>query len=237
MRVPKFYTVLSIAALSLVKLADAHDTSLASVKRAFQDAHIPEDLRLTFEPKIHLNVTYFLDDGNTFDVYPGAPLARHGSIRFSSNLSTANILMKLLIIHLITETAHPPVYHISECHVSAGPFVVAMIDPGAQTNPNITQVRHFLGGDYYYNELNGVFYNRTPAVTEYKQPSPPSNSDPHRYTWLLFNQSPKFSRQTLVDSTTNRLYFDIAKFAQETELGDPIAGNFVLVGPEVLPGA
>ncbi|CAA7265458.1 unnamed protein product [Cyclocybe aegerita] len=184
MHIPKFYTVLSIAALSLVKLAGAHDTSLASVKYAFQGAHIPEDLRLIFEPKIHLKVTYFLDDRSTFDVYPGAPLARH-------------------------DTAYPPMYNVSGCHVGAGPFVVTMIDPGPQLNPNITQVRHFLGGDYYYNELNGVFYNRTPAVTEYKQPSPPRNSDPHR------------------------LYFDIAKFAYETELGDPIAGNFVLVGPEV----
>jgi hypothetical protein len=48
---------------------------------------------------------------------------------------------------------------------------------------------------------------------------------------LLFKQSPEFATQTLVNSTTSVSLFNISQFASAVDLGNPIAGTFMLVAP------
>jgi hypothetical protein len=49
--------------------------------------------------------------------------------------------------------------------------------------------------------------------------------------FLVYQEPPEFSRQTLVNSSTSRLKFNISAFAAATGLGDPLGGTFILVGP------
>ncbi|EEB96198.1 hypothetical protein MPER_04706, partial [Moniliophthora perniciosa FA553] len=114
----------------------------------------------------------------------------------------------------------------------AGPFVVAAVDPDAPTpqDPTNAQIRHFLGGDFT-NE-GGALTNSTPAITSFRQPTPPAGSPAHRYVFLLFRQSPEFDQQTLVNSSSPVQLFNISSFAAATGLGDPIAGTFMLVAPD-----
>ena len=81
-----------------------------------------------------------------------------------------------------TATAGPPTFTIRG-EGSAGPFVVAVVDPDAPTpqSPTVAQIRHFLGGSFVPNPSTFVLSNSTPAISEWLQPAPPAGSDPHRY--------------------------------------------------------
>jgi phosphatidylethanolamine-binding protein (PEBP) family uncharacterized protein len=85
----------------------------------------------------------------------------------------------------------PPAYTISPRAKSGhhdGPFVIAMVDPDVPTpqNPNVSQIRHFLGGNFFLGELGeGSLVNKTPAVTEYTGPHPADASDPHRQVFTV----------------------------------------------------
>lgn len=88
---------------------------------------------------------------------------------------------------LLLETAIPPLFGIQSSAVSSDDtFVVAMVDLDAPTpqNPTSAQIRHFLGGNLALgaSDANGLslFSNSTPALSEYRQPTPPAGSDPHR---------------------------------------------------------
>lgn len=50
-----------------------------------------------------------------------------------------------------------------------------------------------------------------------------------RYVFLAFKQPAGFDQQTIVTGATPVQHFDIATFAQEVGLGDPIAGTFMMV--------
>ena len=62
------------------------------------------------------------------------------------------------------------------------------VDPDAPTpqNPTNAQIRHFLGGDFRLDGSPSAIgagtplMNNTPALSDYRQPSPPNTSDPHR---------------------------------------------------------
>ena len=132
-----------------------------------------------------------------------------------------------------------------------------LVDPDAPTpqNPTAAQVRHYLGGDFRIQTVNGVglLFNDTPALSEYRQPAPPNTSDPHRsvphvefrchylyifrhsYTWLLYLQSSDFP----ANISTNILNFNISEFALQFGLGQPLAGNYMTVStnPEALAAA
>lgn len=132
-----------------------------------------------------------------------------------------------------------------------------MVDPDAPTpqTPTEAQIRHFLGSDFFTDFANfgnvHPLTNNTPAVSGFLQPTPPAGSDPHRlvllsvryvkitlfffllrYVLLLFKQPAGFESQALVNSTTSVSNFNISTFAAATKLGNPIAGTFMLVGPD-----
>jgi len=134
-----------------------------------------------------------------------------------------------------------------------GPFVIATVDPDAPTpqDPTSAQIRHFLGGNFT-PDRSGLLSNSTPAISEFRQPTPPAGSDAHRYEisdytipfpplvefaiiryiFLLFEQPRGFNSQTVVNTTSPVQNFDIAAFASAVGLGDPIAGSFMLVAPD-----
>ena len=123
-----------------------------------------------------------------------------------------------------------------------------LVDPDAPTpqNPTSSQIRHFLGGGFHLQTEGGfgaVLVNNTPALSEYRQPTPPNTSDPHRsvphvefrchylyivrhsYTWLLYRQPLDFPT-TISPNVTG---FNISAFALQFGLGQPLAGNFMTV--------
>lgn len=55
------------------------------------------------------------------------------------------------------------------------------------------------------------------------------------YTWLVYKQPDGFDTTALkfvnvTDDLTQRFFFNVTNFAQETGLGEPIAGSMVYVG-------
>lgn len=82
-----------------------------------------------------------------------------------------------LFVH--SATAGPPSFRIIGAR-SRGPFVIAAVDPDAPTpqTPTSAQIRHFLGGDF--TRFRDTLTNSTPAVSEFRQPTPPAGSPAHR---------------------------------------------------------
>ncbi|KAJ3483642.1 hypothetical protein NLI96_g6171 [Meripilus lineatus] len=175
---------------------------------------IPNDANLDFNPNFILDVTF--------------PQAEGGSVPLSAGMTLPR-----------GETAIPPIFNlvVPNAKCEADDFVLAMVDLDAPTpqSPTSAQIRHFLGGDFHFAPLGKggavTFVNSTPAISQYRQPTPPAGSDPHRYVFLVFNQPSGFDEQTVVTPTTSIANFNISDFAIEVGLGNPIAGNFMLVGP------
>ncbi|KAH0586633.1 hypothetical protein H2248_007851 [Termitomyces sp. 'cryptogamus'] len=205
---------LNFVLLSLAGLAVSQDHSLSAVKAAFDAASIPQDLFINFNPTALLEVTFPQPTGNSITLSAGVQLPRNA-------------------------TAGPPTFGAIG-DIGNGPFVIATVDPDAPTpqDPTEAQIRHFLGPNYFTQSLqNGqdhveALVNRTPALSEFKQPTPPAGSDAHRYIFLLFNQPDMFNAQRLVTATTPIDLFNISAFAAATGLGDPIAGTFMRVAPD-----
>ncbi|KAJ6525281.1 PEBP-like protein [Mycena vulgaris] len=191
--------------LALALFAAGQDVSIKAVEKAFSAADIPTDLAIDFNPTALLEVS--------LPQTTGPPITLHAGIQVPRN-----------------DTAGPPTFHVVG-NVGSGPFVVATVDPDAPTPqaPTSAQIRHFLGGNFFNH--GGLLVNSTPAISEFRQPTPPAGSDAHRYIFLLFKQSPEFAAQTLVNSTTSVSLFNISQFASAVDLGRPIAGTFMLVAP------
>jgi len=150
-------------------------------------------------------------------------------------------------------TAGPPAYTIVAPrrgrHEDEKGYVLITVDPDAPTpqNPTSSQIRHFLGANFH--DVGGALVNKTAAISEWIQPTPPAGSDAHRqvneaekgatkiltwvhrYIFLLFKQSYSFNDQTLINSTSPISLFNVSSFAEQTSLGDPIAGTLLLVAP------
>ncbi|KAJ7781757.1 PEBP-like protein [Mycena maculata] len=192
--------------LTLALVAVGQDVSIAAVEKAFFAANLPTNLSIVFKPTALIEVS--------LPQATGPPILLHAGIHVPRN-----------------DTAGPPTFHVVG-DVGEGPFVVATVDPDAPTpqDPTEAQVRHFLGGNFFNH--GGLLVNATPAVSNWRQPTPPAGSPPHHYTFLLFKQSLEFATQTLVDSTTDVDNFNISAFASAVHLGNPFAGTFMLVAPE-----
>ncbi|KAI0078222.1 PEBP-like protein [Panus rudis PR-1116 ss-1] len=204
---------LTIVAALFVSLVASQDVSLAAVKRAFDSANIPANANIKFEPTVLFELTFPQTSGLAIQAHAGVQLPRNA-------------------------TAGPPKFAIRNAVPTTRPFVVAAVDLDAPTpqNPTSAQIRHFLGGDFHLVPTRGTntepLVNSTAAVSEFRQPTPPAGSDPHRYVFLLFNQPAGFDQQTIVTPATSIANFNISQFAEEVGLGNPIGGTFILVGPD-----
>jgi len=186
-------------------------TDLTTVRQIFEHFNIPTNASLTFNPVVLFEVTFPVPGtAASINVTVGEPIPR-----------------KL--------TAGPPQWALgtNTSDVGSGPFVVAAVDLDVPTPqaPTYSQYRHFLGGGFYLGQDSRALVNNTPAISEFVQPNPPQGSDPHRYVFLVFKESPSFSNQSLVNASTSPLRFNISAFALATGLGDPLGGTFILVGP------
>ncbi|KAF8526693.1 phosphatidylethanolamine-binding protein [Gautieria morchelliformis] len=181
-----------------------------SARQAFIQAGLVPDVLSSFNPVLPLDVTYTIP--GTGQQKAVAPPGKNFTRPQTLNAPTWSIPSDSR--HLAHET-----------------FVVAMVDPDAPTpqSPTNAQIRHFLGGNFRLQSspsepgVGAALVNITPALSEYRQPTPPNTSDPHRYTWLLYRQPLDFPT-TISSNVTN---FNISAFAQEFGLGQPLAGNFM----------
>ncbi|CAA7265467.1 unnamed protein product [Cyclocybe aegerita] len=197
--------------LALAPLVLGQDASLDSVRQAFEAANIPQNLTVTFNPTVLLDVTLPQTSGDPITLSAGLQLPRNA-------------------------TAGPPTFSLrSNASVGTGPFVIASVDPDAPTpqDPIRASIRHFLGGSFVLSGTeSGVLANSTPALTEYRGPNPPAGSDPHRYIFLIYAQPAGFDAQTAVTPDTAIANFNLSAFAESTGLGNPIGGTFMVVGPD-----
>ncbi|PFH53306.1 hypothetical protein AMATHDRAFT_55142 [Amanita thiersii Skay4041] len=196
--------------LCLLSPVLAQDTSLDEVKRAFEVANIPRDLSINFDPQVLLEVV-FPEPSGAITLHAGEQLPRNA-------------------------TAGPPSFGAVGTDFT-GPFVIAAIDPDAPTpqEPTNAQIRHFLGGNFFgrSTRIEAEFLrNSTPAISEFRQPTPPAGSDAHRYIFLLFKQPATFNDQTEITTQSPISLFNISQFAKDVGLGDPIGGTFMLVAPD-----
>jgi phosphatidylethanolamine-binding protein len=107
-------------------------------------------------------------------------VAQNGTL--SHSYCTEDVHPRLPPFYIIA-TAGPPAYNIRGA--GKGPFVVIAVDPDAPTPqaPTVSQIRHFVGGNFYETGPSAVcrsLTNSTPAVSEWIQPAPPAGSSPHR---------------------------------------------------------
>ncbi|KXN88544.1 hypothetical protein AN958_07180 [Leucoagaricus sp. SymC.cos] len=206
----------------LITAVYAQDTSIAAVKQAFNNANIPTDLKITFNPKFLLEVA--LPQNGT-----QLPIIVHTGIQLPREETAITPIFSLI------DPAHPL---SSPSTTGPGPFVIAAVDADAPTpeDPTNAQVRHFLGADFFTRRLpledgieSPVLRNRTAAISEWRQPTPGGGN--HRYIFLAFNQPRGFDEQVgnFVNASTPIQQWDIAVFMQEVGLGDPIAGTFMMV--------
>ncbi|KAI9453723.1 PEBP-like protein [Lactarius psammicola] len=188
------------------------DTNLTDVQRTFEEYNISATINLPFEPVVRLELGFPRLDAPPIQVTAGIQLTKN-------------------------ESSEKP--HFALCGDSAdpGPFVVVAIDPDAPSAqaPTVAQVRHFLGGGFYFGpedqEVHALV-NRTPAISDYVAPAPPAGSGLHRYLYLLFKEPPGFGRQELVNSSSSILHFNLSAFAEATELGNPLGGTFFFVAAD-----
>jgi len=88
-------------------------------------------------------------------------------------------------------TAGPPTFSIVGKTKYRGPFVIVLVDPDALTpqDPAISQIRHFMGGNFIFANPKAKHWepltNTTPAVTEFVRPRPFVGLDAHRYEFEL----------------------------------------------------
>ncbi|KAF8913753.1 phosphatidylethanolamine-binding protein [Gymnopilus junonius] len=210
-----FGDLLSLAFLLLPHaFAQVATPDLSNVTTAFSSAQIVPDVLQSFNPGDVVNITF--TDPVTMeneDVVPGILLTTE------QTSVQPDIFLIPSGINLTGNTS----------------FVVTIVDPDAPTpqNHSISQFLHFLGGDFTPDPTSGLLSNSSPNLMEFIGPAPPAGSDPHRYVLLVYSQPGGFDTNapTLVNSSTPRNNFNISTFAQAVDLGDPVAGNYFLVGP------
>lgn len=142
---------------------------------------IPSRATITFDPDTLFEVAFTQPSGPPVKVKAGIQLQR------PRKRPPRPITPQLTIA--VTEVAIPPSFGIPAAFPAArsgGKFVVAMVDLDAPTpqQPNVSQIRHFLGGDFTPLRPNAagvaLLSNSSPALSEFQQPTPPAGSDPHR---------------------------------------------------------
>ncbi|THU92230.1 PEBP-like protein [Dendrothele bispora CBS 962.96] len=186
------------------------------VKEDFEKSGLVPDVVETFEPKAVLDVAFSGEESPVYVVEGG-------------NLT-------------VNQTALMPTFWLTYNDPSLlnQTFIVTMVDPDAPTpqNRSLAQVRHLVLADVRINgsgsEGVALLTNSTPALSEYIPPGPPAGSDPHRYTFLLWNQPPTFDRASASASfdPAAPVGFNVSQFASQNGLGQPVAGTFFFEGPD-----
>ncbi|OCH91134.1 PEBP-like protein [Obba rivulosa] len=186
----------------------------AALMQAESLAAIPKEAHLVFNPTVYLDV-----------IFPQA----NGSL---VQLATAGSTLTE------AETGVVPEFAISSNASSLTGFVVIAVDLDApfRTAPVLAQWLHFMGGafmpeptaDLSPNSDVVMLSSSVKPVMTWENPDP-QGTEPHRYVFLLWEQSPQFCSQNIVKPNQSRALFNVSKFAEEVGLGNPIGGTFMLV--------
>ncbi|KAI0046205.1 hypothetical protein FA95DRAFT_1494305 [Auriscalpium vulgare] len=172
---------------------------------------LPQDLQFDFDPKLLLEVK--------FPQPSGAPVYIKAGQNYPVNqkIPSFGVLFRPLEI----------------LRFGPGPYVVIAVDYDAPVG--VREVRHFIGGGFWFGgiDADGVLplVNTTRAVSEWVAPQPPAGEPAHRYTFLLYKESPGFRTQTIITPDTPGLPigFNLSTFAAATGLGYPLGGTFAFV--------
>ncbi|SMR59409.1 unnamed protein product [Zymoseptoria tritici ST99CH_1E4] len=125
-----------------------------------------------------------------------------------------------------------------------GEYIVIMVDPDASypENPSNRFILHWLrqnltsaenanpppAGLQIVTDTAKLLNSFTPAIVQYRRPSPPTNSSAHRYILYAFEQPQHFRlpEQWSGLSGSNRTGFNLTSFISDTNLGTPCAANY-----------
>ncbi|KAL1741406.1 phosphatidylethanolamine-binding protein [Schizophyllum fasciatum] len=205
---------------AILGLVRAANVTTDSVREAFYAAKIVPDVLPAFDPALLVGVNFTNPElaNSSVLVEPGAVLTRD-------------------------QTKFLPSFFISNhtAEDAAQTYIVVQVDPDAHTpqNPDVAQVRHLLAGNFTADgDVAGdplLLANSSAAISEWRRPSPPAGSDPHRYVILLYPQPANFTASSvahLVNASSSATLFNINDFAEATGLGLPVAGTYFLTGPD-----
>ncbi|XP_026042450.1 phosphatidylethanolamine-binding protein 4 isoform X1 [Astatotilapia calliptera] len=103
-------------------------------------------------------------------------------------------------------------------------YVLVMVDPDApnRSKPTSAYWRHWLVVDIQGSALKEGQIEGT-SLTDYKPPTPPSNSGFHRYQFMLFEQPPDASVSLTEQEEASRGKWDFQAFITSFDLGEPVA--------------
>ncbi|KAG8712682.1 hypothetical protein FRC09_019576 [Ceratobasidium sp. 395] len=190
---------------TLASPSDSKYPTLAEVKKTFYSEGIVPDVLPSFNPKSLLYLTY------------------KGNLSDGSNA-------KVVLPGLVSRET------LSVTGLKSGPYVVAIVDPDApsRATPTSAQIRHLLAGNLTVSSTRSkhvidsfLLKNSTAAINDYRPPTPPAGSGPHRYVALLYAQPPVFDISFL--NVSDIRLFNISSFATRAGLGQPLAGTFLTV--------
>ncbi|XP_053617474.1 protein D2-like [Plodia interpunctella] len=130
------------------------------------------------------------------------------------------------VVDLGNELSKPQVALTPSVSWNAGDglYTVIMFDPDAPSpsNPFISSFLHWLVINV---QKDGIASGDT--IAEYLHPYPPPFGDIHRYVFLVYQQRERLPvKDFIAYSTIGRFKFSPQDFADNFNLGDPVAGNF-----------
>ncbi|KAL9642488.1 hypothetical protein ABK040_011055 [Willaertia magna] len=107
-------------------------------------------------------------------------------------------------------------------------FTVVMIDPDAPSrrHPTHRSYLHYIQTNMPLNEKEGYASSKEGTyIAKYATPSPPKDSGPHRYVFVLYEHSNKlsYSKSWLSTDKEGRQNFNLELWAKEHNLNEPIA--------------
>ena len=119
-------------------------------------------------------------------------------------------------------------------------YVLLMIDQDVPRNDTKTTLLHWLQPNLVATSealsfVDVVDGGSTAVGAEYIPPTPPGDSGPHRYTFLLFNQPSQWTIPAAYvtinppTDTSARIGFDVVDFVSLSGLGEPVAANYLRV--------
>lgn len=125
----------------------------------------------------------------------------------------------------VSKTGSQPLVRYSEAS-SRKMYTLAMVDPDApnRADPKAAQWLHWLVVNIPGEDLSGGDVSLGKVLMQHNGPSPPQGSGPHRYVFLVYEQT----RSVRSRVSRNRAGFDIEKWtsSRSNNLGSPVAGNF-----------
>ncbi|XP_015204007.1 phosphatidylethanolamine-binding protein 4 isoform X2 [Lepisosteus oculatus] len=103
-------------------------------------------------------------------------------------------------------------------------YVLIMVDPDApsRSNPTRRYWRHWLVADIVGSDLQKGDIKGT-VLSEYRRPTPPSETGFHRYQLMLFEQQPKATPYLSPEEQKALGNWDLQAFIQKFNLGSPVA--------------